>query len=454
MRRVIREQEPPKPSTRLSTLQRVDLTGIAAGRHVDPYKLASMVRGDLDWIVMKALEKDRTRRYQTANELARDMQRHLGSEPVHARPPSQLYRFRRFIKRNKVAFSAALLVAISLLLGVVTSTWQAIRANAALADLRASAPVFAAQARSLVLNERIDEAIEILDSAIKLRPDIVDYLVAKADLLESRCRFSEAAAVYRRVLQLSPGHVRADAHAVLCQNLAAEMSARSKLSRESLMGLFTLMEKEDRSVAERMMVRQLLTGGVLMERWLGAAFGIDAFTADPRYPLHPTTREKLQNFESPANSAEHFGSRIRGFLTPPVTGAYTFWIASDDGSMLFLSKDDSPSSKSRIASILFDGGKDSGWTNYCQWTKFESQRSAQIELEAGKIYYIEALHSQGGYGDHMEVAWQIPGTPKPAIIAGQYLSPWPVDRILETQIGPNTYNPKGPSTDSPPVSPQ
>jgi tetratricopeptide (TPR) repeat protein len=345
-------------------------------------------------------------------------------------------------------------VAISLLLGVVTSTWQAIRANAALADLRASAPAFAAQARSLVVNERIDEAIEILDSAIKLRPDIVDYLVTKADLLESRCRFSEAAATYRRVLQLSPGHVRADAHAVLCQNLAAEMSARSKLSRESLMGLFSLMEKEDRSVAERMMIRQLLTGGVLMERWLGAAFGIDAFTADPRYPLSPTTREKLQNFESPANSGEYFGSRIRGFLTPPVSGSYTFWIASDDESILFLSNDDSPSNKRRIAYVLDDGGKDGAWTNYCQWTKYESQRSAEIELKAGKIYYVEALHSQGWNGDHMEVAWQIPGTSKPTIIAGQYLSPWPVDRALETQIVPNTYAPKGPSTDSPNVSPQ
>jgi len=156
----------------------------------------------------------------------------------------------------------------------------------------------------------------------------------------------------------------------------------------------------------------------------------------------------LENFESPSNTGEHFGSRVRGFVAPPVTGVYTFWIASDDESSLFLSTDKSPSNMQLIACVVDDGGKDGGWTNYCQWTKYESQQSPRIELQAGKIYYIEALHSQGGKGDHMEVAWQIPGATKPAIVEGQYLSPWPT--VSTSRLGPpqvhdrkNQYSPEG-----------
>ena len=85
MLRVIREEEPPKPSTRLSTTD--ELPSIAANRGLEPQKLSWLVRGELDWIVMKALEKDRNRRYETANGLAMDIQRYLGDEPVEARRP-------------------------------------------------------------------------------------------------------------------------------------------------------------------------------------------------------------------------------------------------------------------------------------------------------------------------------------------------------------------------------
>ena len=100
MMRIIREEEPPKPSTRLS-----ESTGDAAGSGGAPAdraaRLTKEVRGDLDWIVMKCLEKDRTRRYETANGLARDIERHLADEPVEARPPSRGYRLRKFARRNK-----------------------------------------------------------------------------------------------------------------------------------------------------------------------------------------------------------------------------------------------------------------------------------------------------------------------------------------------------------------
>src|SRR5207249_494124 len=102
IRRTIREQEPPRPSTKLSTMEAADLTTIARHRCSAPPKLIHQVRGELDWIVMKALEKDRTRRYESASSFARDIEHFLNGEPVHAHPPSQVYRFRKMVVRNKV----------------------------------------------------------------------------------------------------------------------------------------------------------------------------------------------------------------------------------------------------------------------------------------------------------------------------------------------------------------
>jgi len=129
MRRKIREDEPAKPSTRLSTMLAMDLTAVAKNRHVEPPRLIHLIRGDLDWLVMKCLEKDRTRRYETANGLAMDLQRHLDDEPVIARPPSTAYRFQKLVRRNKLAFAAAAAVLLVLLGGIAASTWQAIRAK-------------------------------------------------------------------------------------------------------------------------------------------------------------------------------------------------------------------------------------------------------------------------------------------------------------------------------------
>ena len=103
MLRVIREQEPPKPSTKLSTAE--GLPTLAANRGTEPAKLTKLVRGELDWIVMKALEKDRNRRYETANGFAMDVQRYLADEPVQACPPSARYRFRKFARRNRRALA-------------------------------------------------------------------------------------------------------------------------------------------------------------------------------------------------------------------------------------------------------------------------------------------------------------------------------------------------------------
>ncbi len=123
MRRMVREQDPPKPSTRLRTMGMADTADVTRRFRVTPEKLAGVVRGDLDWIVMKALEKDRTRRYESANGLAMDIQRHLADEPVVARPPSVPYRLQKLFRRNKIAVTAAAAVAAALVIGLGLSTW-------------------------------------------------------------------------------------------------------------------------------------------------------------------------------------------------------------------------------------------------------------------------------------------------------------------------------------------
>jgi serine/threonine protein kinase/tetratricopeptide (TPR) repeat protein len=132
--RLIKEEEPPRPSVRLSSSS--NLPKIASVRKTEPARLSKLVRGDLDWIVMKCLEKDRTRRYETANGLARDVERYLHDEPVEACPPSTVYRLREFVKRSKGQVAAAVLVAAVFLLGSAVSTWQAVRATRAEIEAR------------------------------------------------------------------------------------------------------------------------------------------------------------------------------------------------------------------------------------------------------------------------------------------------------------------------------
>jgi len=122
IRRTLREREPQRPSVCLTTLNNAELRTVAAQHHAEALKLISAVRGDLDWIVMKALEKDRRRRYETANGLAMDVQRYLNNEPIIARPPSRLYRLQKLARRNKVVFTAVGVVAVSLVVGATVST--------------------------------------------------------------------------------------------------------------------------------------------------------------------------------------------------------------------------------------------------------------------------------------------------------------------------------------------
>ncbi len=186
IRRTIREQEPPRPSTCLSTMLGADLTLIAQHRKAEPPKLIHALRGDLDWIVMKALEKDRTRRYETANGLAMDIRRHLENEPVQARPPSAGYRLQKAWRRHQTAFAVAALIAAVLLAATGISAWQAVRATRAvalaqqrLADSEAisrfltevfQSPDPAHNGRTITMAETLGAAAKKLETALATQP--------------------------------------------------------------------------------------------------------------------------------------------------------------------------------------------------------------------------------------------------------------------------------------------
>jgi tetratricopeptide (TPR) repeat protein len=138
MRRIIREEEPARPSTRISTLGQAAAT-VSANRQSDPKRLSQLVRGDLDWIVMKALEKDRNRRYETASAFAADVQRFLNEEPIHACPPSAAYRLRKFVRRNKGPVLAACLIVLALVLGILGTTLALMEARSQRAAAEANA---------------------------------------------------------------------------------------------------------------------------------------------------------------------------------------------------------------------------------------------------------------------------------------------------------------------------
>jgi serine/threonine protein kinase/WD40 repeat protein len=147
IRRTIQEVEPVPPSTRLSALSKEELTTTAHHRGAEPPRLVSLVRGDLDWIVMKCLEKDRARRYETANGLSHDIERHLRNEPITARPPSRLYEFQKTVRRHWVGFAAVGAVVASLAIGVLISTLEAVRARKA-GERAATGQRLAEQARA------------------------------------------------------------------------------------------------------------------------------------------------------------------------------------------------------------------------------------------------------------------------------------------------------------------
>ena len=165
------------------------------------------------------------------------------------------------------------------------------------------------------------------------------------------------------------------------------------------------------------------TGKILREWWTGiSGNAVSDLTSNPNYPDGPSGSDYPTSFEAPSNWASDYGTRMRGYIYPPATGSYTFWIASDDNGELWLSTDNNPANKTKIATV-------SSWTPSRAWDTYAEQKSVAINLVAGQAYYIEALQKQGGGGDNLAVAWQGPGLARDVIV-GQYLSPFPVTSSL------------------------
>jgi serine/threonine protein kinase/tetratricopeptide (TPR) repeat protein len=157
--RAVRESEPPRPSTRLGTSG--ELPAVAAKRGAEPKRLVGLVRGDLDWIVMKCLEKDRARRYETADALARDVGRYLSVEPVEACPPSRVYRLRKFARKNHKLLLAAGAFLLLLTAATAISAWLAVRAT--LAERKADSE----RAQAVAEKERANEQAEVAEAVNK-----------------------------------------------------------------------------------------------------------------------------------------------------------------------------------------------------------------------------------------------------------------------------------------------
>ena len=160
------------------------------------------------------------------------------------------------------------------------------------------------------------------------------------------------------------------------------------------------------------------SGSITREVWTGIS---GPTVANIPVGAAPNLTDTRPSFEAPTNWADNYGTRMRGYITAPVTGNYTFWIASDDNSELWLSINDSPANKVKIGWV-------SDWTDPRQWNKFSSQKSsAPITLTAGQRYYVEALQKEGGGGDNLAVGWAKPGesTSAPSeVIPGSVLSPF------------------------------
>jgi serine/threonine protein kinase len=187
MRCTIREQEPQRPSTRLSTLPAEALSTTAQRRGLDAPKLVSQLRGDLDWIVMKCLEKDRARRYETANGLARDIERHLNNEPVLARPPTKAYRLQKMVRRNRVVVTALCAVLSALLIGFGVATWMFIKERQATRRATVNegrAEAAAIHSRTTLANSDFQQAIRLISDGN--RTEALAYLVRSLSLHPER----------------------------------------------------------------------------------------------------------------------------------------------------------------------------------------------------------------------------------------------------------------------------
>jgi ferric-dicitrate binding protein FerR (iron transport regulator) len=174
------------------------------------------------------------------------------------------------------------------------------------------------------------------------------------------------------------------------------------------------------AAADYQLLAQPLTGRILREYWtnMPGELWINILTSNPDYPDHPSGREYLNQFEAPRNWGKDYGARICGFVHPPRTGDYTFWLSGSSGTGLWLSPDDDPRHARQVATARND--------QPYAWTQESFQQTPTVHLIAGRKYFIQALQKHGRGADHLEVAWQGPGRER-EIIPGEFISPLPIE---------------------------
>jgi serine/threonine protein kinase/tetratricopeptide (TPR) repeat protein len=253
IRRLIKETQPPRPSTRLKTMGK-QLEEVARTRRTEPKKLQGLVCGDLDWIVMKSLEKDRKRRYGAASELADDLQRYLDHKPIVARPPSKAYTFQKFVRRNGFVVAGVSIVLASVVLGSAVATWKYFAERKARARAEASsqflkdmlngvAPGVALGQNTDLLRGILDKTAERLDIDLKELPEVEAELAATiAKVYFELGDFGSAEKMMKRSADLlkaslgekDPGYAQALANLGVVFRLQGKLSEAEKIQREIL----------------------------------------------------------------------------------------------------------------------------------------------------------------------------------------------------------------------------
>jgi len=191
------------------------------------------------------------------------------------------------------------------------------------------------------------------------------------------------------------------------------------LSASEIQGIYEWEQKNLRSVPAQPppSAKAPVLGTILREVWMDIPGNqVGDLTRHPSFSGPPSSSTLLEFFEAPTNAVENYGARIRGYLHPPQTGNYTFWISGDDDHELWLSTDETPANLVRVAG-------DNGVSGQRAWDALPRQKSASIALKAGQRYYVEALHKQGVGVAYVAVGWQLPDGSMERPIPGSRLSP-------------------------------
>jgi serine/threonine protein kinase/Flp pilus assembly protein TadD len=278
MLRMIREEEPPRPSTRLSA-SGDKLPTISAQRKTEPAKLAKLVRGELDWIVMKALEKDRGRRYETANGFARDIQHYLADEPVEACPPSRAYRLRKFARKNRNALVTAGAFVLLLVAATAVSAWQAIRATRA--ETKARQALTLAGQRFDLAKEAVDKYLNEITETPELK--VSNFRALRKKLLETALPF------YKTLAEQAPGEpgreaARGQAYGRLGQiHLDLEDEETALADYRAMHAIFARLAEEFPGEPDhrRDLSRSLRGEGLALVGWIGHPMDANDLSGPP-----------------------------------------------------------------------------------------------------------------------------------------------------------------------------